>query len=304
MSPTPTISVIIPCYNQEQFIQKTVQAILDQSDPADEIIIVDDGSQDSSIPLLKTLPNNAFDRLRMIQHPQNRGLAEARNTGWQAANSEVVLYIDSDAYADKNLVKVLRQAYQSQAAPGLPPLAGIGGRGIEQNIQSIYDRWRALYATQSFGLQPHPKVRYLFGLCMSYKRHLLQETGGFDPAFRNAAEDVFIGHRLRRMGYRLQYIPEAIVYHQHTDDEAKLKRVQYGWYYWGCQALKRTSYPLWPVVIGSLRSLMISPISDLLLRQDFLLARLDVEMSLIKLKAVQDVARSKPFSPPEKKPTA
>ncbi|MFH1969179.1 MAG: glycosyltransferase, partial [Verrucomicrobiota bacterium] len=247
MEPTnPTISVLIPCYNQARHIRRVVEATLDQSRPPDEIIVVDDVSQDESVAILRQLS------VRLICHEQNQGPAVARNTALQAASGDIVVYIDSDAYADRRLIEALLDAYRQ---PARRPLAGVGGRGVEEHVVTLYDRWRRLHARQDFGPARRDNVPYLFGLCMSFEREALLKVNGFDPFFpTSAGEDFELGYRLQRAGFMLRYTPEAIVYHQHSDDsEERLKRIQYNWYYWSYLAKHRTRSHPWTLYAGTLR---------------------------------------------------
>jgi glycosyltransferase involved in cell wall biosynthesis len=276
----PTISILIPCYNQARHIAHVVESACDQTHPPDEIIVVDDMSQDDSLVILRQLP------VRVICHEQNQGPAVARNTALQAANGDILVYIDSDAYADRRMIEVLLGAYQD---PVTRLLAGVGGRGIEEHLVTIYDRWRKLHAKQDFGQSHRDSVPYLFGLCMSYRREILAKVGGFDPSFpTSAGEDFELGYRLKRAGYTLRYTPDAIVYHQHSDDsEEKFRRIQYNWYYWGYLAKQRNRYHPWTLYAGTLRRLFTDTLSDLLLRRDARLARLDLTAFTAKISALQ-----------------
>ena len=283
---SPTVSVLIPCYNAARHIGNVVAALQNQTRLPDEIIVVDDHSTDESVQILRDLP------VRLICHAENQGPAAARNTALHAATADIVIFIDSDAYPDPHMLQNLLESY---AQPSSKPLAGVGGRGIESNIQNLFDRWRSLHARQDFGPRPRDGVQYLFGLCMSYYREAILAVGGFDTSYPiNAGEDFDLGFRLMRRGYLLRYTPEAVVYHQHSDDEARLKRVQSNWYYWSFLAKRRTGYNPWTLVAGTLRRLITDTMTDLFLRRDLALAKLDLEISWIKLRALFKAALTKP----------
>lgn len=260
-----------------------VHSITKQTMPVNEIIVVDDASQDNSLAILNELP------VRVKSLLENKGPAVARNVALELATSDIVLYIDSDAIADIQLVEILNNEYLSDQSNNL---AGIGGRGIESNSTQLYDRWRTLHARQDFGLQPRSRVPYLFGLCMSYRRTTLLQVGGFDPYYRiNAGEDLDLGYRLTNAGYRLAYTPQAVVYHQHTDDEERLKRIQYNWYYWSYLAKKRTGNRPWMLLAGSIRRVIFDTLNDYFVRRDPELARLDIAVFPIKLHAMRAASR-------------
>jgi glycosyltransferase involved in cell wall biosynthesis len=279
-----TVSVVIPCYNQAEHIRNVVAAILNQSHPPDEIIVVDDASTDNSVDILHELP------VELICHAQNQGPGIARNTGLHAAEGEFIVYVDADAYAEHQMIAALLNAYHH---PQSKTLAGVTGRGIEIHIENVYDRWRAIHAKQDFGPNIRDNVPFLFGLCMSFRREILLEIGGFDPFFpTNAGEDYDIGFRLKKAGYWLRYTPEATVLHQHSDTEEKVKRVQYNWYYWGYLARKRTKDKPWFLVLGTIRRLFTDTLVDILIRRDLKLAQLDMQIFLIKMNAMYSASRA------------
>ena len=96
----PLVSVVMPVYNVEQYIEQAVWSVIDQSYGNFELIIVDDESPDNSIELIKQKYNDV--RIRIIQQ-KNRGLAGARNTGIRHANGDYIALLDSDDFwqADK-----------------------------------------------------------------------------------------------------------------------------------------------------------------------------------------------------------
>lgn len=87
------VSVVVPCYNSADTVSRTIASVRAQTHRAHEIIIVDDGSTDTSAAVIAEL---AGDDLRVITHPKNRGLSAARNSGTQAARGPFVAYVDAD----------------------------------------------------------------------------------------------------------------------------------------------------------------------------------------------------------------
>ena len=90
----PLISVIIPVYNAEQFLERTVQTVQEQTYPNLEILLIDDGSTDGSLPLCRQIAQKDA-RIRVF-HKENGGLSSARNCGVQHAAGEYVGFVDSD----------------------------------------------------------------------------------------------------------------------------------------------------------------------------------------------------------------
>ncbi len=89
------VSVVIPLYNAEKYIEETMQSILNQTYQNIEIIVVDDGSKDQSPTIVKELQRKHPEKVRYI-HQKNQGVSVARNTGIEHANGEYVAFLDSD----------------------------------------------------------------------------------------------------------------------------------------------------------------------------------------------------------------
>ena len=95
----PAVSVIIPVYNVERFVEAAIASVQAQSFQDFELIIVDDGGQDRSIEICRRLADH---RTRVIEQ-KNRGLAGARNTGIAGARGQYIALLDADDFwhADK-----------------------------------------------------------------------------------------------------------------------------------------------------------------------------------------------------------
>ena len=261
----------VPCYNGEATLGATLESLLAQTCPPDEIVVVDDGSHDGSRAVAEQYPE------RLQVHATNKGLAEARNTALSATHCDIILYVDADARADPALVSIIMAGFSNDN------VVGVGGRGIESNVISLADRWRSLHATQGHGALALEQCEYLFGLCMAYRRSALSEVGGFSPLFRTNAEDVDVGFRLTAAGGWLRYEPTALVYHQRQDDETSLLQAMRAWYYWAYIAKAVNQRRPWTLWAGTLRRSVTDPAADLLLRGDVRLARLGLQVTGAKL---------------------
>lgn len=104
------VSVIVPIYNVEAFIEKCARSLFSQTLDGIEYIFVDDCSPDRSIQLLKQILNEYPKRIKdtkIINHKQNKGLAAARNTGFSFASGEYIIFCDSDDWVEKNMYELL-----------------------------------------------------------------------------------------------------------------------------------------------------------------------------------------------------
>lgn len=111
---SPRISVIIPIYNVEKYLERCVDSVLAQTFTDIELILVDDGSTDSSSAMCDAFAAED-DRIRVI-HKQNGGLSDARNAGIEAAAGEYIGFVDSDDYIDADMYEFLYGIAQKENA--------------------------------------------------------------------------------------------------------------------------------------------------------------------------------------------
>jgi glycosyltransferase involved in cell wall biosynthesis len=95
----PLVSIVIPCYAQAHFVSESIESALAQTHPKTEIIVVDDGSRDNAAEVVARYPGV------LCLRQENRGLAEARNSGFGASSGEYVLFLDADDRLTPNAVE-------------------------------------------------------------------------------------------------------------------------------------------------------------------------------------------------------
>ena len=99
------ISVIVPVYNVEKYLDKCVQSILNQTYENIELVLVDDGSTDGSSKICDKY-GNIDSRVKVI-HKENGGLSSARNRGIDEAGGKFITFIDSDDYIHHQMLEIL-----------------------------------------------------------------------------------------------------------------------------------------------------------------------------------------------------
>ncbi len=108
MSEKPLVSVIVPAYNVERWIERCVESVLAQTLSDLEVIVVDDGSPDNAGALADALA--ARDPRVCVIHQKNAGLSAARNVGIEAARGSLLYFLDSDDYIDPDCLEILHDA--------------------------------------------------------------------------------------------------------------------------------------------------------------------------------------------------
>ena len=207
----PFISVIICSCNGARTLRQSLEALQKIVYPKFEVIVVDDGSRDAT-PVIA-----GECGVRLIRQA-NCGLSAARNTGWQAADGEIVAYLDDDAAPDPHWLQYLASTFMAGA------WAGVGG----PNIAFEEDSFIAHCVDHAPGNPTHVlltdrEAEHLPGCNMAYRKSCLAAVNGFDPQFRIAGDDVDLCWRLRERGWKLGFHPGAMVWHHRRD------RVQTYW---------------------------------------------------------------------------
>ena len=107
------ISVIIPMYNAEKYIKKTLNSIIEQSYQNWEIIIIENGSEDKSPDIIREYEKK-YPEIRMIKGP-GKGPGPARNRGLKLAKGDYIVFVDADDYIEKNMYKIMIAQMESDS---------------------------------------------------------------------------------------------------------------------------------------------------------------------------------------------
>jgi glycosyltransferase involved in cell wall biosynthesis len=144
--PFPSISLIIPCYNVENFIGIALDSALNQTNKFNEIIIVDDGSTDATLYELNRFKNNPSVSIYPLK--RNQGQSHARNFGATKAISEFIMFLDSDDYLDTGLVENFRKYYNENPQIDLYSFSMLA---FDTNTKAIIDNRSNIYVTEHSG---------------------------------------------------------------------------------------------------------------------------------------------------------
>ena len=227
------ISVVICVYNGGKYISDCVESVLKNLESADELVIVNDGSNDNTESELKKF-SSRFN-IKIISYKKNKGLAAARNEGWQSASNDIIFYIDSDVEMPESALNVLDKFFSEEYSE----CSGITGRAVETGIITDFDIWRKEFFTQTQGDKILRNPPYFSGLCMAIKKKCLEELNGFSEEFISHSEDVEIALRLKKFGGVFYYIPDLFVYHKRTDNEHSLGKMVFNHIYWSIKAQQK-----------------------------------------------------------------
>lgn len=225
ISSQPAVTVYIPAYNAAEFLARSIEGLLAQTLRPAEILVIDDGSTDSTASIAE-----AYPQVTLIRHECNRGLGAARNTAVGAAQSEFVASIDADCVADSGWLANLVPHFAD------PRIAGVGGRLIEGVQRSIADRWRTAHMPQEWGPLFIRNPKFLFGCNNVFRRSAVLEAGGYDERMRTNGEDTGISAQLRRRGCEYAYEPAARATHLRHDTIPSILETYWRWWKFGVNA--------------------------------------------------------------------
>jgi GT2 family glycosyltransferase len=198
----PRVSVVVCSYNGERTLDECLRGVKNLDYPDYEIIVVDDGSKDATACIAQ------MHGVRLIS-TANHGLSAARNTGLEAAQGDIIAYIDDDAMPDPHWLRYLALTFMNT------DYAGVGG----PNLPPPDEYGTAQCVSQAPGGPIHvlltdQEAEHIPGCNMAFRRAALQRVAGFDPRFRIAGDDVDICWRLQEAGFTIGYHPSALVWHR------------------------------------------------------------------------------------------
>lgn len=210
---TPLVSVIMPVYNVESYLEQTLESILNQTMKHFELIAVDDGSTDSSLEILKKYA--AKDSRIQVLTQENQYAGVARNVGLAKAKGEYVIFLDSDDFFDKNLLK---SAYY-KGKLNRADIVLFGGKYFNEKTGKSWKakgllRGELVPAKQPFCFKDCPEKLYQMTTACPwtklYRRKFVLNTGlKFQPLFN--ANDVFFVSSSLAMAERIVTVDKTLV---------------------------------------------------------------------------------------------
>lgn len=218
-----SLSIIIPCYNAEKTLEDCLRHVLALEYPRKEVLVVDDGSTDSSLKIAKK-----FSRVKIIAFKKNMGKAHALNAGIAKAKGEIVACIDSDTYPPVDALKKAVPYFYRRPNVGAVTLYIVVAkpRGWIKKIQEL-----EYYSGFGFVPKATSKINGLMvapGPMSLFRRDALLKVGCFDE--HNLTEDMEIGLRLQDNGYYIEYCDEVSVPTEVPESMQQLYRQRIRWY--------------------------------------------------------------------------
>lgn len=213
------VAVIILNLNGERYLERCLSTVLSQTYPNFEVILVDNGSTDDSVVLVR----QRFPAVRIIENDENLGFARGNNVGIRATNSPYVATLNNDTWVEPDWLEALVEVMGSDPCIGIcaskmlfahrPDM--INSAGVCVDLAGI--AWDRLGGSPDPGEDGEPEE--VFAGCAGaalYRRVMLDDIGLFDEDYFIYLEDVDLAWRARLMGWRCMYVPRSRVYHVYS----------------------------------------------------------------------------------------
>ncbi len=223
----PAVAVLIPAYNEEKVVERTVRSVLDSDYRNLRVIVIDDGSNDATLEVTQHAFQKeiAAGRVTVLTKP-NSGKADALNYGLEYVTEELFVGIDADTEIAPDAICRLVPHFSN------PKVAAMAGNAKVGNRVNLWTRWQALeYITsQNFerrALNTLNAVSVVPGAIGAWRTSAVRAAGGYQPD--TVAEDADLTMALLQTGYWVNYEDRALAYTEAPSTANGLMRQRFRW---------------------------------------------------------------------------
>ena len=222
----PSVSVLIPAFNEEKTIGKTIKSVLALKYPKRlyEIIVINDGSTDGTERIVRRLQKRG--KIKLISNKRNRGKAYSLNRGIRVSRGELIACLDADSVVRPDILEKTVGYFKDESIGVVTPALKVWRpRNFLEKIQyaeyllNIFLR-KALAFIDSIHVTP--------GVFSVYRKDVLKMAGGFEEG--NLTEDMEIALKIHTLGYKIENNLDAVSYTVCPDRWRKLLKQRIRWY--------------------------------------------------------------------------
>lgn len=236
------VSIIVPCYNEEEVIVASLSSLLRQNYKYLEIVVVDDGSTDRSYELAHSLEfDNGFHSLKVLSIP-NGGKSRALNYGIMEASGSLICCVDADSKLRSDAIRLLAKHFDDTQ------IAAVAGSVYVVNRNSFLTRLQALEYIEGLNMARNGQaflklVNIIPGPIGMFRRNAMAEVGYYDHD--TFAEDCDLTLKLLNNGYKVDFEPDAVSYTEVPEHLLDLLKQRYRWTRGILQSIRKHSESLW-----------------------------------------------------------
>ncbi len=212
------VTITIPNFNGIELLEKNLPNILDSG--ADEVIILDDGSTDGSVDLLKS----KFPEVKLLVHEKNKGFIPSVNELFDGASGNIVVLLNNDVYVEQDFLKPLIKHFDN------PKVFAVNLH--EEGEGPSITFWKDGFFEFKRGEEKViiQKSAWASGGSAAFRKSIWQNLGGFDSLFAPFYwEDIDISFRATKAGFEILWEPKALVKHEHETTIKKLNQRYVRW---------------------------------------------------------------------------
>lgn len=222
MKNTPIVSVVIINHNGSSYLKGCLNSIVKSNSKDIEVVVVDNGSSDSSLDMLETFKGRHSIQLRLVSLDKNYGPAFARNRGVEISKGKYISFLDNDTIVDKNWAIEAVMAFEKDYKLGIIQCKLLLNKDrdkidyVGEYIGSngfLVQRARAGEIDRGQYDQP-VKILAAKSAGMFVRKDVFEKIGGFDSDYFIYVEETDLGWRCWLAGYQCKYIANSIVYHE------------------------------------------------------------------------------------------
>ncbi|MDP9169569.1 MAG: glycosyltransferase, partial [Acidobacteriota bacterium] len=227
----PPVSVIVAAYNEETVITRTIDSLLKNGYGDMEIVVVDDGSADRTLQVLR----DAFSenpKVRILTQP-NGGKSAALNNAIAHSKNEVLIAVDADTLFRRGTIEKLARHFTD------PRIGAVSGNARVGNKKKWITRFQSIEYIYGFNLDRRAldylnAITVVPGAVGAWRKELVVAAGGF--GHDTLAEDADLTLAIRRDGYVIRYDQDAIAYTEAPEDGKSLAKQRFRWAFGTLQA--------------------------------------------------------------------
>ena len=215
----PAISVVMVNYNGERYLGDCLQSLSDQTFRDFDVIVVDNGSTDDSLDLIR----KDFPWVKVIPLNKNMGFARGNNIGFEASSSKYIVTLNNDTIADIGWLEALYKAADTDRTTGMVAskiMLGRYGEEIDSVGMLLYSdgmsRQRGRGEIDIGQFDRVEEVLFPSACAALYRCEILKEIGFFDEDFFSYCEDSDLGLRARLAGWKAVLAPGAVIRHLYS----------------------------------------------------------------------------------------
>ncbi|NWF51627.1 MAG: glycosyltransferase [Nitrospirae bacterium] len=223
------ISIIIPTFNSAGKLIRCLESFKTQTinNKEYEILVVDDGSNDKTKEAVTNYP------IRYI-YQKNRGPASARNNGAIQAEGNIILFTDADCEPQPNWIEEMIKPFNN------PEVIGVKGAYKTRQKELIARLVQVEYEHKYERMKKFKYIDFIDTYSAGYLKNIFLKYNGFDERYPKASvEDQEFSFRLSQDGHKMVFNPDAIVFHEHSDNIIDYLKKKYKIAFWKAFLLKR-----------------------------------------------------------------